>query len=240
MAFREIDGKLLWQNKHPHPPKFESDWSFRGAPSTPTVDGDSLYYVTPACEVICAASEDGKIAWSYDLARELKVHSSEGTFWSTPPHASPLVVGDLVFVVTGNGINFDGKLVSPMAPSFVALHKKTGKLVWQSNLPGANVIEGQWSSPTFASVDNVPQVIFAGGDCVIYSFEPETGKLLWKCDCLPKRRKKGAAGVDLYIVSTPVVAKDSMSAWGRRANMRPRPSGVISCAWTSPGKATYR
>jgi outer membrane protein assembly factor BamB len=121
------------------------------------------------------------------------------------------VVGDLVFVVTGNGVNMEqDKLESPKAPSFVALHRKTGKLVWQSNLPGANIIEGQWSSPTFANIKGAPQIIFAGGDCVIYSFAPQTGKLLWKCDCLPTRTKKGEKRTDNYIVGTPVVVGDRL------------------------------
>jgi hypothetical protein len=48
------------------------------------------------------------------------------------------------------------------APSFVALNKRTGKLVWQSNLPGENIIDGEWASPTFADHGGRSQVIFAG------------------------------------------------------------------------------
>ncbi len=202
-AFREADGKLLWQNTHNHPPEFDAG-QIRGSPSSPTVDGDSVYYITPASEIICAASDTGKILWRFDLAKELKVYASDGGVCTTPPHGAPLVFGDLVFVITGNG-TVDGTLVSPKAPSFVALHKKTGKLAWQSNLPGENVIEGQWSSPTCAVVNGVPQVIFAGGDSVIYSFEPETGKLLWKCDCLPTRVKKESGRIDNYFLGAPVV-----------------------------------
>ena len=59
-------------------------------------------------------------------------------------------------------------------------------------------------------VNKVPQVIFPGGDCVIYSFDPNTGKLLWKCDCLPKRKNKGQRESDLYIVGSPVVVEDKL------------------------------
>ena len=36
-------------------------------------------------------------------------------------------------------------------------------------------------------------------------FAPETGQLLWKCDCLPTRKKKCGKEIDNYIVGTPVV-----------------------------------
>ena len=42
---------------------------------------------------------------------------------------SPLVVGDLVFVVTANGV--DEKHIDiprPQAPSFIAVNKKTGEV----------------------------------------------------------------------------------------------------------------
>lgn len=226
MAFREADGMLLWQNLHNVPGEgtcgfFGTRCDF-GLMSTPTVEGRYVYYVTPAAEVICADIDSGAIRWGCDMMQQLKVGPRECNT------CSPLVVGDLVFVVTANGIDDDGEIRSPKAPSFVALDKKTGKLAWQSNLPGENIIEGQWSSPTFANVGGVPQVIFAGGDCVIYSFAPQTGKLLWKCDCLPTRKKKletrldvktgkrefqfvkPGPEVDNYIVGTPVIAKERL------------------------------
>ncbi|MBI3410513.1 MAG: PQQ-binding-like beta-propeller repeat protein [Planctomycetes bacterium] len=201
MAFREKDGQFLWQIAHDAP-----DLGAAQSPSTPTVDGRNLYYITPACEVVCAEADNGKVRWRYDMIKELKVHPYREA-WGCRFSAlsSPLVIGNLVFAVTGNGVDEEGQLVSPEAPSFIALDKGTGKLIWQSNLPGANIIEAQSSSPTFADWEGTPQVIFAGGDCVIYSFAPETGRLLWKCDCLPTRRKKGGFQVDNYIVGTPVV-----------------------------------
>jgi outer membrane protein assembly factor BamB len=208
MAYREGDGKLLWQNTH----QTAEDWSseFRGAPSNPTVDDRNLFYVTPSCEVICAGVDKGDIIWRYDMKNEHRVFPGVGFCAFTPSQASPLVVGDFVFITTGNGRDDDDKLPSPRAPSFIALHKKTGRLAWQSSLPGENIIQGQWSSPTYARVNHEPQAIFAGGDCVVYSFEPHTGKLLWKCDCLPQRRKMDDRHKDLYIVGTPVIAGDRL------------------------------
>jgi outer membrane protein assembly factor BamB len=229
MALRETNGEILWRNSHDLPKNY---WPAYGMPSAPAVVGDEIYYLVPGGDVICAQAATGKVAWRYDMPKELKVSVGFGYgalfCIQRPPLASPLVVGDLVFVMTGNGANEDGELVSPGAPSFIALHRKTGKLVWQSNLPGANVIDCQWSSPTFAVVNNTPQVIFAGGDAVIYGFEPATGKLLWKCDCLPTRKKRGNHSRDMepYFVAAPVVhgrrlyiglgfAPESAGAWSK-------------------------
>jgi outer membrane protein assembly factor BamB len=205
MAFQESDGKFLWQIAHdiPSPQITSMDALSEGLCSTPVVDGKLLYYMAPGCEVICADTT-GKIVWSYDLNMQLKV------FPFHLGNCSPLVVGDLVMVITGNGRDDAGELRSPKAPSFVALNKTTGKLAWQSDLPGTKIIAGQFSNPTLATVNGKQQVIFAGGDCVLYALEPTTGNLIWKCDCLPQRLQPGARGSDNYIVATPVVVGDRL------------------------------
>lgn len=204
MAFNEADGKFLWQLVHEM--SEASSWKNFGLVSTPTVEGKRIYYTTPGCIVVCADT-DGKIQWQYDMMKELKVY---------PHHcagSSPLVVGDLLMVITGNGVDENThKLQSPKAPSFVAFNKKTGKVVWQSSLPGENIIEGQWSNPALAVVNGKQQVIFPGGDAVLYAIEPETGNLIWKCDCNPTRKKKkdGDRKIDNYIVASPVIVGDRL------------------------------
>jgi outer membrane protein assembly factor BamB len=201
MAFDEANGKLLWKIAHEIPDHVFDDARDSGLCSTPAVEGKRLYYVTPGSEVVCAGT-DGKVVWSLDMHKELKVE---------PHHlsnCSPLIVGDLVMVITGNGTDAAGKVTAPDAPSFLAVNKKTGTVAWKSNLPGNRIIEGQWSNPTLAVVNGKQQVLFAGGDCFIYSLEPETGKLIWKCNCNPIREKPGARVLDPYIISTPVVVGD--------------------------------
>ena len=204
MAFNEADGKFLWQIAHESPADaLFNEGRSSGLCATPVVEGQRLFYVTPGCEVVCAATT-GKVQWTYDMMKELKV---------VPFHLSncaPLITGDLVMVVTGNGVDDEGKVVSPKAASFIAINKNTGRLVWQCSLPGKDIIEGQWSNPTFATINGRTQVIFPGGDCVLYSFEPATGELLWKCDCYPTRKMKGEREHDIYIVATPVVYGDRL------------------------------
>jgi outer membrane protein assembly factor BamB len=204
MCFAEKDGKFLWQNVHNQPDEAVIREALSdGLCSTPTVEGDFVYYVTPGCEVICASVQDGKVQWRYDMMKELKV------FPCYLCNCSPLLVGDIIYLITGQGRDSERKIVTPQAPSFVALSKKDGKLVWQSNLPGANIIEGQWSNPVYAEPGGKPQVIFAAGDGWIYSLQPKTGDLIWKFQGSFKPGK-GESGIQAYFVSTPVVEGDRL------------------------------
>ena len=56
------------------------------------------------------------------------------------------------------------------------------------------------------------QAIFPGGDGWVYSFEPNTGKLIWKFDCNPKDSKweLGGFGTRNNLISTPVIHEDKV------------------------------
>src|SRR5260370_37739911 len=71
---------------------------------------------------------------------------------------------------------------------------------------------GQWSNPAFAVVNGLPQVVFPGGDGWIYSFEPGTGKLIWKFDCNPKDAayQLGGRGTRTDFLATPVIYDDKV------------------------------
>jgi outer membrane protein assembly factor BamB len=212
MCFNEADGKFLWQIVHDKLPGTELDAPKFGVASSPVVDGSRVYYVSNRCELVCAdaagdpAKGEGKILWSLDMIKELKVYP--GGLAGGLANCSPLVVGDLVYVVTSNGADSaSGKPPSPEAPSFLAVDKNTGKVAWQSNAPGEKILDGQWGSPAAAEVNGKTQVIFPGGDGWLYAFEAKTGELLWKFDCNPKAAvfKAGGRGDRNYLVATPVV-----------------------------------
>ena len=224
MAFRESDGTFLWQATHTKLPAGRvNDWPLQGICSTPYIEGDRLYYISNRCEVVCVDTEgflddgendgpfteetetseiDADIIWSYDMMDELDVF----------PHnlatCSPLVVGDLLFLETSNGVD-EGHIhiPSPDAPSFIALNKNTGELVWEDASPGENILHGQWSNPAYGVINGVPQVIIPGGDGWVYAFAPATGDIIWKFDCNPKDSvwKLGGRGTRNNIISTPVV-----------------------------------
>ena len=219
MAFDEKTGKFIWQAVHDKLPSGQvNDWPKEGVCATPHVDGDKIYYSSNRCTIVCAYVDgrskgaegietkfkdktDAAIVWEYDMIKEL------GVFPHNMTAASPLMVGDILFIVTANGVDENHiNIPAPNAPSFIALDKNTGKLLWKRNDPGRNIMHGQWANPTYAEVDGVKQVIFPGGDGYLYAVTPATGELLWKFDANPKDTKYdlGGAGNKSDFIGTPV------------------------------------
>lgn len=221
MCFAEADGKFLWQSVHDKMPSGRvTDWPREGICSSPTVEGKYVYLVSNRCEVLCLRTDglaDGKnegvtdekyksatdadIVWHFDMFRELNVipHNMSS--------CCPLIIGDTMFIVTGNGVD-EGhiNLPSPDAPSFIALDKKTGKLLWRDSSPGKNVMHGQWSNPVYVESKDRKQIVFPGGDGWLHALDPKDGKHLWRFDCNPKDSKYdlGGKGTRSDFIATPV------------------------------------
>ena len=222
MAFSLEDGSFLWQIAHPKLPAGRvNDWPQQGVCSTPYVAGDRLYYVSNRAEVLCLDTEgfrdgenDGPITdepataptnadllWKFDMIAELDVF----------PHnlatSSPLGVDGRLFALTSNGVDESHiHIPAPFAPSFIALDMQTGRLLWDSDLPGDRILHGQWSNPAYGEAGGRKQVIFPGGDGWVYALAPDTGELIWKFDCNPKESvwALGGRGTRNNLVSTPV------------------------------------
>jgi len=228
LCFDAETGRFLWQHssrKLPSGP--EHDWPLVGVCSTPYVDGDRLWFVTNRGEVRCLDTEgfyDGEndgpftseesqsrdeadVVWVLDLMKELGVRQHNMAACSVT------AFGDILLVNTSNGVDESHeKIPAPDAPSFIAVDRNTGKVLWTDNSPGRNILHGQWSSPAWAVVNGQPQVFFAGGDGWLYSFDPRGdgrghSKLLWKFDCNPKTSKWviGGRGDRNNLIATPVV-----------------------------------
>lgn len=199
----ERDGAVLWRVVHEKLPQTAEDDGTIGICSTPCVDGDAVYYVSNRGELVCRAVADGRERWLLDLRATLGVSPNQASA------SSPLVLGDLVFVVTGNGRDYKtGAVKNPAAPSFIAVHRSSGKIAWQDSSPGPNILTGQWGSPGAGVVDDVTQVAFPGGDGWLYSFAAETGKLLWKFNCKAheKTAASGEPDTTFQVVAAPVFA----------------------------------
>jgi outer membrane protein assembly factor BamB len=250
LCLDQATGELIWQSVHDKLPAGRvNDWPREGICSSPVVEGKRIWYISNRCEVICADAagmtdgkndgvqdekltgpKDADILWRVDMIGQLNVF----------PHnlatCSPLIVGDTLFVITSNGVD-EGhiNIPQPGAPSFLAMDKNTGKVLWSSNLPSASLVEarkkggndvdikklvdegkllmhGQWSNPVYAEPNGKAMIIFPGGDGWIYSFAPNTGELLWKFDCNPKKSeyKLGGKGTRNDFVSTPVVWENKL------------------------------
>jgi len=113
---------------------------------------------------------------------------------------SPLIVDDSLFVCTSNGVDEShANIPAPRAPSFIAMNRHTGNVLWTDNSPGTNILHAQWASPSYGVFEGQPQVFFSGGDGWLYSFDPDGdgqghSKLLWKFDCNPKTARYSLRG----------------------------------------------
>lgn len=222
LCLSSADGSLLWKAVYDKLEAGEAeDATGIGICSTPSVAGERVYYVSNRNELVCAdvlgfgdqendgpftgekrtGDKDVDVVWTLDMRNTLGAIPFQGVA------SSPLVVGDLVFVVTGHGVDYKThKLKDEKVPSFIAVDKATGKLVWQDASPGSRIIDGQWSSPAYGVVDGVPQVAFGGGDGCLYAFEPATGKPLWKFNTNVQEEldADGKPKTHNHLVATPV------------------------------------
>lgn len=235
----ETTGKLLWQLPIPERKKLPKNAHFGfqhlGVLSSPTVDGDRVYIISPADEVLCLdvnglkdgndgsfqdeakymagagkkpvklnPKTDGDILWKFDIIDELDVCPHDAA------SCSVLIYGDFVYTSTSNGMDkAHKKLIKPNAPSFIAIHKLTGKLAaYDNHLIAPRMYHCQWSSPSACRVNGKGLILLGGGDGVCYAFEALTEmpdqpiplKKVWSYDCVPTHYKKpNGKLIDYYV-----------------------------------------
>lgn len=129
-----------------------------GPRSTPTIDGDRVYVFTSYLRIVSLDASTGQLVWSKDFVAE-----SGATVIPWQNAASPLIVGDLIFL-NGNAPN--GRLV--------ALKKQDGAVVWQRHDDPMTQ-----STPVATTIQGVPQIIFFAQSGLV-SVAPETGDVLWR------------------------------------------------------------
>lgn len=228
LCLDEKTGEFKWQHSSP---KLSTgrvhDWPDQGICCSPYVDGERLWYVTSRGEVVCLDTQgfhDGEndgpytaepveneveadVIWRFDMMGELGV--SQHNMCS----CSIVGYGDVLFVNTSNGVDESHvNIPAPNAPSFFAINRDTGKVLWTDKSPGLNILHGQWSSPSYGVIDGQAQIIFGGGDGWIYSFDPAgdgngNSKLLWKFDGNPKDSMYSVSGRSErnHIIGIPVI-----------------------------------
>ncbi len=228
VCFRESDGEFLWQHSSEKLPTGRvHDWPLQGICCAPLVEQDRLWFVSSRGEVLCldmegfhddendgpvqdepvVAKDEADVVWRFNMMQELGVSQHNMAACSVTSW------GDLLLVNTSNGVDESHlNLPAPIAPSFICLDKRTGKLHWADDSPGENILHGQWSSPAVGELGGVPQAIFGAGDGWVYSFRCDEGKegkpeLLWRFDANPKESKwiLGGRGTRNNIIATPVI-----------------------------------
>jgi len=235
LCFDEETGEFLWQlTREKLTIGRVSDWPLQGICSTPAVElaeneeGGSgrMWVVTNRCELMCVdldgfadgndgpfedevdlEAQDADIIWNLDMIEEL------GVFPHNLATSSPVVYGDMVYLLTSNGVDEAHlDLPSPRAPCFLAVNKNTGEVVWEANQPFDKVLHGQWASPTIGEVNGKAQVYFPGGDGWLYALDAMTGEEIWKFDLNPKETvwELGGRGTRNAVIATAVFKDNSL------------------------------
>jgi outer membrane protein assembly factor BamB len=113
LCFDQADGKQLWMSKT-GPPWTKGNANWQSSRSTPTVDGQRVYVVTPFGVLVCCGT-DGVEQWRIDLVKEFGGEKADGWGYSE----SVLIDGDRLVCTPGGSAN-----------TMVALDKQTGQTLW--------------------------------------------------------------------------------------------------------------
>ncbi len=111
---------------------------------------------------------DADVVWIFDMVRDAGIWPHDGA------HSSILIHGDHLYLNTGTGVdNTHRKIRAPDAPSLIVLDKKTGRLLARDDEHIAPLIfHNTWSAPSMGVVNGKPLIFFAGGNGLVYGFEP--------------------------------------------------------------------
>jgi outer membrane protein assembly factor BamB len=191
LALSRADGKQLWKTRVG---ETHAD-QYLGPRSTPTVDGDRLYLVTTAGDVVCLAADSGERQWSRSLVRDFggRLMKAMGTYdWRFAE--SPLVDGERLIITPGAA---DATLV--------ALDKTSGEEIWRAAIPAlgeAGTDGAGYSSVVVSEGGGVRQYVQLIGRGLI-GVEAASGRFLWGYNRVAN---------DVANIATPLVEGDLVFA----------------------------
>ena len=178
LCFDQIDGKPLWKTKTGSPWTSGPD-AWQSSRSTPTVDGDRVYVLTPHGVLFCCETTGSEL-WRKDLMKELEGKKADGWGYSE----SVLIDGDKLICTPGNETN-----------TMVALDKRTGDLLWASSRPGDR--GAGHASIVISNVGGTKVYVQTTGSGAM-GVRAKDGKLLWTYDI-----EQTTA-----VIPTPIARKD--------------------------------
>lgn len=122
----------------------------------------------PYGDALTPGTNDADIVWILDLPSQAGIWPHDGA------HSSILVRGDFLYLNTATGVDNTHKGIrAPEAPSLVVVDKKSGRLVARDGEHIApDIFHCTWSSPSLGRVGGRDLIFFAGGNGVVYAFEP--------------------------------------------------------------------
>ncbi|MFO0797448.1 MAG: PQQ-binding-like beta-propeller repeat protein [Gemmataceae bacterium] len=163
LALDEKTGKDLWKTPIGTVGKNIGP-DYPGSRATPTVDGDRLYCLSSAGQLVCLGT-DGKARWQKDFVKEFGGKVGRPT-QSWAYSESVLIDGDRVVCTPGGA-----------KATVVALNKLTGATLWESAVPGGDAAE--YASVMALEVDGAKQYVQFVEKGVI-GVDAATGKFLWR------------------------------------------------------------
>lgn len=171
-CFDAKDGKKLWERRFP---EFNTTIPFSRV-GWASVSGDPetgyLYSQNGDGQLVCF-DKDGKTVWEWRLGEEMGRSSGYGGRTHTP-----LIDEDrLIMSVVGTGWGDQAAL----RQRYVALDKRTGKVVWEAT-PNTVPVEdfNNQSNAAIAIIGGQRLLIGGGADGWVYALKARTGELVWK------------------------------------------------------------
>jgi outer membrane protein assembly factor BamB len=178
ICFDQADGNRRWTLKT-GPAWNSGNPAWQSSRSTPTVDGDRVYAMTPEGKLFCCSTE-GKEIWKKDLKAEFGGDKADGWGYSE----SPLIDGELLVCTPGKSKN-----------TMVALNKLTGEKVWSTSRDGDR--GAGHASIVISEISGTKVYVTTTGSGAI-GVRAKDGKLLWTYDI-----DKTTA-----VIPTPIVRDD--------------------------------
>ena len=159
-CFDLATGRQIWKTKTGQP-WTEGQPTWQSSRSTPTVDGDLVYVVTPFGRLVACATADGREVFAVDLKETYG--GKKGDAWGYSE--SVTIDGDRLICTPGGETN-----------TVVALDKKTGRKIWSCPSPGDR--GAGHASAVIAKVGGRKVYVQTTASGAL-GVEADTGKLLW-------------------------------------------------------------
>jgi outer membrane protein assembly factor BamB len=154
----DANGKEVWSKR------VGDTWGDDGPRSTPTIDGDSVYTLTPHGDLLRLSTADGAIQWRKSMSKDFGGKMMSGWGYSE----SPLIDGDRLVCTPGA----DGAALA-------ALDKNTGSTEWLAKID--NCGGSGYSSVVKSNAGGVEQyVTVLGKTGGAVGVRASDGKLLWR------------------------------------------------------------
>ena len=152
----DLDGNVLWQKP------YGRAWnqSFPDSRCTPTVEGDRVYVLTGMDNMMCFHAKTGEELWSVNIQERY------GSKWDMFGVSESLLLLDDMVITTPAG----------ESTTVIALNKKTGEPVWESESLGAHR-----SNMSPALIEHCgKRYIITATQTHMLGVDVENGEILWK------------------------------------------------------------